>query len=281
MKQRFTIAISAVFLGVLVLASPAIAQRGMGGRAGLGGRGTARGSFGMGGLGGFHPAPTSPYLGGRARRGRGRGWGIGPGWGWGGFVPYLDYDYWNYPPDMGYYDPSGYEPAPEPPPPVMVQARQPDKVIQPMVLEKQKGTVGFELRLRQPIARFRAAVSNRGSGRPQGSGRTSSPGAPGGVGVSRWAPGRGRTLYDHRWHFVRESELLDGQLVDKEDSDFQLGRSRHPETEPGARFQFQASLRAARSDDPAVNSVNGRFTPNRNRRVQQQADAPGRGYRFL
>ncbi len=137
MKQRFTIAISAVFLGVLVLASPAIAQRGMGGRAGLGGRGTARGGFGMGGLGGFHPAPTSPYLGGRARRGRGRGWGIGPGWGWGGFVPYLDYDYWNYPPDMGYYDPSGYEPAPEPPPPVMVQARQPDKVIQPMVLEKQ------------------------------------------------------------------------------------------------------------------------------------------------
>jgi hypothetical protein len=62
-------------------------------------------------------------------RGRGRGWGWAPGWGW-GYLPYPDYDdyadYNEYPNYSGYPDH----------PPVIAAAPQPDRVIQPMLLEK-------------------------------------------------------------------------------------------------------------------------------------------------
>ncbi len=53
-------------------------------------------------------------------------------------------------------------------------------------------------------------------------------------------------------HLVRESELLDQWLVDKKDRDCQPGCSRHPEAEPGTRFEIQPAVRTAGSDDPTV-----------------------------
>ena len=69
--------------------------------------------------------------------GRGRRWAIGPGWGWGGFLPYWGCDdCWDYPPDYTGYNTSGYPPVMGPPPFVVQEAPQPEKIIQPLVLER-------------------------------------------------------------------------------------------------------------------------------------------------
>jgi hypothetical protein len=140
MKHRVTIAIPIAVLAGLVSALPALAQRGIGAKPGPVGRASSRGSFGTGGGGGFRPAhPMRPMF-----RGRGRGYGLGLGWGagWGSgwaYSPYLDYgpysDYGAYPdyadngPGMAAppwaNDPRSFEPP------------QPEKVIQPMVIERQ------------------------------------------------------------------------------------------------------------------------------------------------
>ena len=137
MKLRNAIVIPTVILAGLVLASPALAQRGIGAKSGPAGRAASRGSVGGGAFRFAHPA--RPMF-----RGRGRGYGRGLAWGSGwGYTPYLDYgpyaDYGPYGDYGGYADYApGMTPAPpwqsEPQP---VLADQPERLVQPMLLERQ------------------------------------------------------------------------------------------------------------------------------------------------
>lgn len=131
MKFRFIVPIAV--LGVLVFAKPARAQRGMGARSGPVGRAAAGGSSRMAGRSLFSSNfRLRPYF-----PGRGRGWRFGPGWGWGGFVPYLGYeDYWNYLPDFTGNEEPGYPPLMGPTPYVVQEAPEPEKIIQPLVIER-------------------------------------------------------------------------------------------------------------------------------------------------
>ena len=131
MKLRLTFAIPIAVVGILTLASPARAQRGVGAKPGLTGMTGGRSGLAVRGVIRSTPPLRSFF------RSRGKGWGIGPGWGWGGFVPYLGYDaYWNNQ-DFGDYGAPGYPPVPGPPPPVVMEGSQPERVIQPVLLERQ------------------------------------------------------------------------------------------------------------------------------------------------
>jgi hypothetical protein len=110
MKHRFTIAIPIVMLGALAFVSSAAAQRGISAKSAPMGRAASGRSFGMGGRSAFRPA----YPLRSVYRNRGRGWG----WGW-GYLPYPDYD-----------DTSDFEPA-------ITEVLPPERLIQPIVLEKQ------------------------------------------------------------------------------------------------------------------------------------------------
>jgi len=125
-KHRFTIAIPVAMLGALVFVSPAGAQRGIRARPGPVGRAALGGSFRMGGRGAFRLAhPTHPIF-----LGTGRGWGWIPGWGW-GYLPYPDYyDYYDYEPAMTEARP--WESAAQP-----SQAAPPERLIHPLLLERQ------------------------------------------------------------------------------------------------------------------------------------------------
>jgi len=128
MKHRFTIAIPIALLGALLLVSPAGAQRGFGARPAPRGRAAVGRSFGAGRRGSVRP----PHALHSSFPSRGRGWGWGSGWGPGwGYLPYPDY-----------YDYSDYGPAMiEAPPPESVaqpaQTAPPERVPNPIVLERQ------------------------------------------------------------------------------------------------------------------------------------------------
>ncbi len=119
MKHRVTTALTMVLLAAWFLALPAFAQRGSGGKSAPAGRGASGSSFrGRGGGTARSPRLASPYS-----RGRGSGWGWwGPEWD-SGFPPYPeDYDYSDNQPSV--------------PPPVILAPPEPERVIQPMVLER-------------------------------------------------------------------------------------------------------------------------------------------------
>ena len=123
MKHSLTIRIPIAMLAALVFVSPTFAQRGFGARPAPVGRAASGTSLAREGRGAFRPAPPlRPYF-----RGRGRGprWGWGWGWGWDwGWEPE-----WGYPP---YPDENGYA---DYQPPVVI-APQPERVIQPILLER-------------------------------------------------------------------------------------------------------------------------------------------------
>lgn len=127
MQHRLALAISLAIFGTLVLVSPAAAQRGFGAKPAPRGPAGPRGSWGTVGRGASGFAhPVHPMF-----RGRVRSWGRGPGWGW-AYLPLPDY--YDYP---SAYEPAmaqaPYEPAEAPP----WERAAPEKVIQPLLLEKQ------------------------------------------------------------------------------------------------------------------------------------------------
>ena len=125
-KHRFTIAIPIAMFGALVFALPAGAQRGIGPRPAPVGRAAMGSSVRIGGRGAFRLAhPIHPIF-----RARGRGWGWIPEWGW-GYLPYPDYyDYSDYEPDMS--EAPSQESAAQP-----AQAAPPERLIHPLILERQ------------------------------------------------------------------------------------------------------------------------------------------------
>ena len=127
MKHQVTIALTIGLLGTWFIALPAFAQRGSGGRTPPAGRAGAGSSLRARGGG----APRSGRPASRYFRGRGSGWGGGWGYGWGpewdsGFPPYPDYG-----DDNDYSDNQ-----PPVPPPVILAPPEPERVIQPMLLER-------------------------------------------------------------------------------------------------------------------------------------------------
>ena len=132
MKRRLNISIPIAVLGALLVASPAPAQRVFGGRPGPSsghspsgrpgwGRppGTdQRGSFGYA----LHPRSGFGF--------RQSGWGYGRGWGW-DYLPFSSFY------DRGEeYARPDYEP-PEPQQQVVMEPPQPEKLIQPILIERQ------------------------------------------------------------------------------------------------------------------------------------------------
>jgi len=116
MKRKISIAIPAVMLGALLLASPAWAQRGFGGKAAPSGH-AAAGRSSAGGVRFAHSLR-------RSLRYHGNAWGYRPGWG--------------YLPSPEGYSQGDYESATFGGPQMaMFEAPRPEKVIQPILIEQQ------------------------------------------------------------------------------------------------------------------------------------------------
>ena len=128
MMHRVTIAIPIAVLATLFLASLASAQRGFGARPAPSGHspsGRASGMQGQRSFGSAHPQRSG--LGFRRS-----GFGYGLGWGW-GYQPYFGY----YDRGEEYARPDAEPPVSEPRQQAMFEPPRPEKLIQPILIERQ------------------------------------------------------------------------------------------------------------------------------------------------